>query len=83
MTKKAILIQKITFITISLQIVNIAETSNSTQDLCVSQSAVGGSLSFVHFNACSLNANFENICNYLESLNIAFDIIATLLLHCI
>ena len=46
------------------------------EDLCVSQSVVGGNLSFVHFNARSLNANFENICNYLKSLNIAFDVIA-------
>ena len=33
-------------------------------------------LSFVHFSSLSLNANFENNCNYLDSLNIAFDIIA-------
>ena len=46
------------------------------EDLCVSQSVVGGSLSFVNFNVRSLNGNFENICIYLESLNIAFSIIA-------
>lgn len=36
----------------------------------------GRNISFVRFNSRSLNAHFENICNYLESLNIDFDIIA-------
>ena len=31
---------------------------------------------FVQFNSCSLNANFENICHYLDSLNVAFNITA-------
>ena len=38
-------------------------------DLNMSHSIFGRNISFTHLNSRSLNANFENICIYLESLN--------------
>ena len=34
------------------------------------------SLSFLHINSCSLNKNFEELQNILQSTNIQFDVIA-------
>ena len=39
------------------------------EDLNMSHSVFVRNISFIHFNSCSLNANFENICIYLESLD--------------
>ena len=76
MVKKTILTKKITVYNCISSNCKYYSDQQFDENLCGSHNIDCGSMSFVHFNSRSLNVNFENICNYIDSLNIAFDIIA-------